>query len=129
MGCAIVPPIQPDDPAWQAELQRRALTRYHNLRGGGIPHKQAVILAREELRHKPLVGVAFACGDGVEQCCRCAYIAEALCDYPMGNGKTCDAPLCREHRRRMSDEDDIDFCPAHVVIAANRQDSPTGAPK
>jgi hypothetical protein len=40
---------------------------------------------------------AFICGESIEACSICGFLAEHLCDFPMGKGKTCDAPLCREH--------------------------------
>ena len=57
-------------------------------------------------------------GDGIHSCSLCGRVADHLCDYPMGDGKTCDARLCVDHRRQMGgDAQDIDFCPAHEVIA------------
>ena len=51
-------------------------------------------------------------------CSCCMRAADSLCDYPMGEGKTCDAPLCGDHAcvqgRR---QDRIDFCPAHHAMA------------
>lgn len=56
-------------------------------------------------------------GDGIVACGfqGCPYIAERLCDYPMGGGKTCDQPLCEDHAQRQADE--IDFCPTHALMA------------
>jgi hypothetical protein len=42
-------------------------------------------------------GDAFICGKGFEACSMCGFLAEHLCDFPMGKGKTCDARLCLEH--------------------------------
>ena len=39
----------------------------------------------------------FICGEGITPCATCGAVAEHLCDYPMGKGKTCDAPLCANH--------------------------------
>lgn len=84
---------------------------------------------------------AWICGPGVTPCSSCAYVADYLCDYPLGGGKTCDAPLCEDHAlppgimvhpldditsRRMPDlaatrqrqaqiVNDLHFCPAHWV--------------
>lgn len=40
---------------------------------------------------------SFICGEGVVPCTCCAMLSEYLCDWPMGDGKTCDAPLCDVH--------------------------------
>jgi hypothetical protein len=76
-------------------------------------------------------------GPGVKQCSCCAVIAEYLCDWPMGRGKTCDAPLCENHAivqgRRpamqltlfgrdeiVTDQgDNLHFCPTHELMAAS----------
>lgn len=57
--------------------------------------------------------------EDIEHCNRCIYVAEYLCDYPMGKGKTCDLPLCDEHAIQQGAEwQDMHFCPQHVVIQA-----------
>lgn len=59
----------------------------------------------------------FACGEGLVVCHYCSDVAEALCDYPIGNGQTCDLPLCSRHRVRRGPEwYDIDLCPFHSVL-------------
>lgn len=68
--------------------------------------------------------VMYMCGDRVDMeslglCHWCYKPATALCDYPMGDGKTCNLPLCDEHRVRQRDEHgnvivDVDFCPIHA---------------
>ena len=76
-------------------------------------------------------------GTGIKPCASCPVIAEYLCDYPMRRGKTCDAPLCRNHAivqgRRLSmqlmlfddgeipPEEAVHFCPAHHLIAGKRK--------
>jgi hypothetical protein len=78
----------------------------------------------------------FIDGSGVKACSTCGILAEYLCDFPMGKGKTCDAHLCEDHAiiqgRRPSnqltlftvndppnhdDKDVVHFCPAHELIA------------
>lgn len=46
----------------------------------------------------------------------CARTTEALCDYPLGRGKTCDAPLCGGCRWRLGPGMDVDYCPAHAQL-------------
>lgn len=86
---------------------------------------------------------AWVRGTGLKTCSvrGCFVLQEFLCDYPMGKGKTCDAPLCRRHAmlqaHRMPvnlpglfdeteedlDERRIDFCPVHDAIAKGRRDA------
>lgn len=75
------------------------------------------------------VHIAFA--EGVERgrdydlCVACGFLADYLCDYPLGGGKTCDAPLCDEHAIKQGMEtDDLHFCRAHAVIAAGLVNAP-----
>ncbi len=76
----------------------------------------------------------FICGAGIIPCAVCGTVAEHLCDYPLGKGTTCDAPLCRNHaiavrpfpqnRPRVAatgdDEDQdtewVEFCPQHYAM-------------
>lgn len=79
-------------------------------------------------------GHGHICGPGVKPCIQCGTMAEYLCDYPMGRGKTCDAQLCERHaivqgrvierQPRLFDDGQLDeepeqihFCPAHAAIA------------
>ena len=67
------------------------------------------------------------CGSGIKAC-GCGRYAEYLCDWPLGKGKTCDAPLCeihaisqgfgRSNQLRLFDnapdpKTEIHFCPTH----------------
>ncbi len=75
----------------------------------------------------------FMCGEDVVACCVCGTFSEHLCDYPLGNGKTCDAPLCPNHAIRIGqmpsnelrladeepDDDWIEFCPTHAAMHRN----------
>lgn len=66
-------------------------------------------------------GVMFICGEGVEPCQVCGRMAVALCDYPVGQRKTCDQPLCERHSIKQGAEwQDIHFCPTHVLIASGK---------
>ena len=44
-------------------------------------------------------------------CYQCNKSLEALCDYPVGDGKRCDLALCDDHRIRVNAE--IDYCYQH----------------
>lgn len=59
-------------------------------------------------------GDVFICGDiNVDLCGfgECEYAAEYLCDWPVGKGKTCDLPICRNHA--CEQRKGIHFCPVH----------------
>ncbi len=73
------------------------------------------------------------CGEMATPCSVCGAFSEHLCDYPMGKGRTCDAPLCANHAIRIKprpqnrlrvtpdpdcpDETDwIEFCPQHSTF-------------
>lgn len=60
------------------------------------------------------------------RCCRegCGAEAEHLCDYPMGRGRTCDAPLCVDHRAAIGRN--LDLCPVHL---AQYRGAPVGLPR
>lgn len=67
----------------------------------------------------------FVCGPGVKPCRFCGTYSEALCDYPIAPGKTCDAPLCKRCRVKQGAEwQDIDFCPTHALMASGKVNPP-----
>lgn len=49
------------------------------------------------------------CGDS-----RCADVGVSLCDFPVGEGKTCDMPLCPGHSFEVAP--DMHYCPAHTTM-------------
>jgi hypothetical protein len=54
------------------------------------------------------------CGSGIVACAFCGMAADFYCDYPVGKGRTCDLPLCKDHKKHKSDIGaDIDYCPHH----------------
>lgn len=40
---------------------------------------------------------AIVCGRLGKHCSNCRAPAGFACDYPVGGGKTCDAPMCADH--------------------------------
>lgn len=56
-------------------------------------------------------GRMFICGDLGPQCSRCADLGTLLCDYPVGEAKTCDASLCETHGNKVAP--DVHYCPGH----------------
>lgn len=67
----------------------------------------------------------WVCGEGVEPCAApgnegsCGYAADYLCDWPTGEGKTCDLPLCEDHAVEHGPEwQDMHFCPQHRLAGS-----------
>lgn len=48
--------------------------------------------------------IGFICGDLGEHCIECGAIADSLCDYLVGNDKTCDRHLCEEHAKQIGND-------------------------
>ena len=55
--------------------------------------------------------IGFLCGKLGKHCHECADIADYLCDYPVGNGKTCDRLLCEHHAIEIGPN--LHYCPTH----------------
>jgi hypothetical protein len=72
----------------------------HVVKGQLVERTPQEILEVQIAREKTMAGGGaemFICGSfkpGDLDVCTCGYFADLLCDYPMGGGKTCDAPLC-----------------------------------
>jgi hypothetical protein len=66
----------------------------------------AIIRTKDDLK-------MFICGEGVKPnpYRECGYESDFLCDYPVGNGKTCDAQLCWKHAQEVAPG--IHYCSAH----------------
>lgn len=45
----------------------------------------------------------------------CPRDAEKLCDYPIGDGKTCDRRCCDRHSRPVEGKADTDYCLEHAL--------------
>jgi hypothetical protein len=62
---------------------------------------------------------SWMCGPGVDSAWVCSIPgceewSEFLCDWPMGEGKTCDAPLCSKHAAQIGPE--YHLCPVHAAM-------------
>jgi hypothetical protein len=77
--------------------------------------------------------VGFICGDftqddfNMDSCNECGDTwpaAEVLCDYPVGNEKTCDRKLCRKCLRTVGR--DMHYCPSHYAEWKEYQGSELG---
>ncbi len=53
----------------------------------------------------------FLCGDLGPHCSHCMDVCTFLCDYPVGDDKTCDKPLCTNHATEIGH--DLHYCVAH----------------
>lgn len=53
----------------------------------------------------------FLCGNLGAHCSYCGDVGEFLCDYPVGNGKTCDRQVCKSHANEVAD--DVHYCHSH----------------
>lgn len=60
-------------------------------------------------------GAGIICGNLGPHCqaARCGRIGDLLCDFPVGDGKTCDRPLCEHHAVEVAP--DMHYCPAHLL--------------
>lgn len=58
-------------------------------------------------------GNQFLCGKLGPHCVAesCNWVSDFLCDYPVGNDKTCDRSLCGDHAHQIAP--DTHYCAAH----------------
>lgn len=70
----------------------------------------------------------WACATSVERrerdishCASCLDVGDFLCDFPVGESKTCDRPMCEDHRHSVAPE--LDYCDAHYPEWAAFRDS------
>ena len=52
------------------------------------------------------------CGDFGPHCASCSGVGDYLCDYPVGEGKTCDRHMCEHHATAIGP--DLHYCKAHM---------------
>ena len=45
---------------------------------------------------------------------RCMDVGIYMCDYPVGDGKTCDMPLCQSHAFEVAPN--VHYCPGHALM-------------
>lgn len=66
-------------------------------------------------------GRVFMCGDLGAHCAECGWFGDYLCDYPVGDGKTCDRQLCEGHANEIAP--DLHYCAAHLGMWNAYRDS------
>lgn len=96
MPCARLKPLP---PMTKRQLYRLAGTDYDCLKDGA-PDPTCRQRGRCNCLDREVVdstGPLLLCGVPDGKVCACGYLADYLCDWPMGEGKTCDAPLCEDH--------------------------------
>lgn len=71
-------------------------TQYPNLWPEEVKHEKTTILSGDGAD-------GFICGDFGAHCYEpgCGAVHELLCDWPIGDGKTCDLPMCPDHAREI----------------------------
>ncbi len=55
----------------------------------------------------------FVCGDLGPQCTGCGDVSDVLCDYPVGDDKTCDRGLCSSCTEEVAP--DVHYCAGHLA--------------
>jgi hypothetical protein len=56
---------------------------------------------------------SWICGDLGPKCSNCGTVGDALCDYPVGEEKTCDRQICTECAHEVAP--DVHYCDAHFA--------------
>jgi len=69
-------------------------------------------------------GRMIMCGNLGEHCAECGNVSGFLCDYPVGDGKTCDRPMCEDHLNEIAPN--LHYCAQHLqmyreFVASGRQ--------
>lgn len=63
----------------------------------------------------------FITGNLGDHCSDCSGFGEYLCDYPVGDGKTCDRKMCDDTANEVAHE--IHYCNAHFKMWSEFKDS------
>ena len=66
-------------------------------------------------------GTLFLCGNLGPPCAACDASSGYLCDYPVGEERTCDLPLCASHAYAVAPN--INYCPGHLAVWQAFRDS------
>lgn len=72
----------------------------------------------QKQKHYDPNSVMFICGsmEGVEYCSHtsCLGFNEFLCDYPVGENRTCDYGMCESHSNQVGE--DLHYCKTHYEL-------------
>lgn len=66
------------------------------------------VLYDEKRRQK-----GFICGKLGAHCADCGSVGDNLCDFPVGNGKTCDRSICDFHSHLVGPN--MHYCDGHFA--------------
>lgn len=66
------------------------------------------------VKSKSVGQLMFLCGELGPHCSDCAAVGEFLCDYPVGDARTCDRSICGEHAAEVAP--DIHYCKGHYQM-------------
>ena len=89
--------------------------------GGGVAH---LYFGGGKGEWRCLSGCGWTSRNGGKKCVVCGAPDAYLCDYPVADGKTCDAPLCWRHTYKPDKEKDIDYCPEHRDLVRHKAGLP-----
>lgn len=92
----IKPPSRSDYKVWQSIGFTGTYDDYCNAKGPDVGQKM------------------FVCGDLGPSCTDCSGFPGNLCDYPVGDGKTCDRGICDDHAHEIGP--DIHYCQGHYEM-------------
>lgn len=75
------------------------------------------------IEHDKDGNTVFLCGKLGPHCAaeKCAASTQYLCDYPVGDGRTCDLPLCASHAYEVAPN--VHYCPGHLTLWKAFKDS------
>lgn len=92
-------------------VKSRRMTKLELFERAGVDTSLLIASGRQDEIIDEGGNTQFYCGSGVVEVCKCGHMADFLCDYPSGRGKTCDLPLCQDCRFNIGEERDL--CEIH----------------
>ena len=110
MACVIVKPLKPSKKNYELYLRGNVEN------GRQIINRETftydVFVAQISQNDRPFI----MCGDfdDLPLCTECGCAADNLCDYPVGEGKTCDRDICDDHSHEIADN--LHYCAAHYAM-------------
>lgn len=72
-------------------------------------------------KNRPVGNRMFLRGDFGPHCADCGGVGDFLCDYPVGDGKTCDRSMCGDHAHEIGIE--LHYCDAHYPMWTEFKDA------
>lgn len=107
-------------PCFVSKIPRPSHQDYEAHKLAGYTGTYEQYLAQKQKYYDPHA-VVFMCGsmEGFEYCSHtsCIGFNVFLCDYPMGDGKTCDYGMCEDHSHQIGE--DLHYCQTHYQLWLN----------